>query len=186
MYIISDTEIMVAIMAISFTTGLMGAVFGHVLAADKHDRINELENRIRKLEDEVEALDEVVDVLVSELKKVEPVEAEVTTEAEAPPVPTESVAAEATAAVPPPTPVQEPAAGPVEEPQPEEIILEKAGSEHRIEQIEREFQETQSAINKLFISGATAVAVAGLASWSYYLYESPLLRGATGRLYEVY
>jgi hypothetical protein len=181
MAIINDTDLIIATMMVSFTTGLMGAVLGLVFTAEKHDRINELENRIRKLEDEVEALDEVVDVLVSELKKTE----EPTEPAATGTEPAATVTELAATAEAPTTPVEAPTT-PVEQQPTDEIILEKAGSEHRIEQIEREFQETQSAINKVFISGATAVAIAGLASWSYYLYESPLLRGATGRIYEVY
>jgi uncharacterized protein YlxW (UPF0749 family) len=201
MYVINDLSIMIACTIVSFTSGLIGAVLALVFTGDKNDSINELENRIRQLEDEVEALDGVVDHLIGELKKKEEAVAEATVpeaaaaEAAVP----EDAAAGAEAVVPeavsapgaeatlPVAAAAQPTAPPVELNKSDtDILREKSEVEHQTEKLEREFNEAQSVINHLFISGATAVAIAGLASWSYYLYQSPLLRGSMVPRYEVY
>jgi hypothetical protein len=188
MYVINDLSIMIACTIMSFTSGLIGAVLALVFTGDKNDSINELENRIRQLEDEVEALDGVVDHLIGELKNKEEAEAATVPEAAAVEATVPEAAAEA-ATVPEAAAVEAtvPEATPVEPTKPDaDILLEKTEVEHQREKLEREFNEAQSVINRLFISGATAVAMAGLASWGYYLYQSPLLRGSMVPHYHVY
>jgi chaperonin cofactor prefoldin len=201
MYVINDLSIMIACTIVSFTSGMIGAVLAVVFTGDKNDSINELENRIRQLEDEVEALDGVVDHLIGELKKKEEAVAEaiVPEAAAAEAAVPEDAAAGAEAVVPeavsapgaeatlPVAAAAQPTAPPVELNKSDtDILREKSEVEHQTEKLEREFNEAQSVINHLFISGATAVAIAGLASWSYYLYQSPLLRGSMVPRYEVY
>jgi TolA-binding protein len=195
MYTISDLDLVLMTTIVSFATALIGAIMGVVVAEHSNDKIDELENKIRKLKDQVEALDGVVDVLIAELKKGEEAEEaedakKEETDAEQPEETTAATAA-ATAAMAeqpaktststPATPLQQPVV-------PEEIVpdINMEKEEHASEKLQREFHEAQSILHNLVVSGATAVAIAGVASWSYYLYQSPLLRGAIVPSHGVY
>lgn len=191
MYTISDLDLVLMTTIVSFATALIGAIMGVVAAEHSNDKIDELENKIRKLKDQVEALDGVVDVLIAELKKGEEAEEaedakKEETDAEQPEEATAATAAMAeqpakvtTSA--PATPLQQPVV-------PEEIVpdINMEKEEHASEKLQREFHEAQSILHNLVVSGATAVAIAGVASWSYYLYQSPLLRGAIVPSHGVY